>query len=209
MFDPADDIRENSNLAGFLKHCGTDTYEDLLDRSNADPDWFWSQIIDLAGIRFSSPYHSLRDISDGPENIRWATGATLNLTQTCLDARIDLGLGDKAAIDWVAEDGTTRSWTYSDLTGHSARVADALAKRGIGPGDAVGIYMPMIPEIAAAFSGIARLGAIAVPLFSGFSAPAITARLNDSKAKAVLTVDATPRRGKPVAMEQTLVSGVG
>lgn len=208
MFDPADDIRANSNLAGFLNHCGAATYEELVGRSNANPDWFWSQIIDLAGIRFSKPYHTLRDISDGPENIRWATGARLNLTQTCLDARIDLGLGGKIAIDWVAEDGTTRRWTYSELTGQSARVADALATRGIGPGDAVGIYMPMIPEIAAAFLGIARLGAIAVPLFSGFSAPAITARLNDSNARAVLTVDAAPRRGKPVPMEETLVSAI-
>lgn len=208
MFDPADDIRSSSNLACFLEHCGAATYEELLDRSNADPDWFWSQIIDLAGIRFSKPYHTLRDVGDGPENIRWATGATLNLTQTCLDAQIDLGLGDKAAIDWVAEDGATRSWTYSDLAEHSARVADALASRGISAGDAVGIYMPMIPEIAAAFLGIARLGAIAVPLFSGFSAPAIAARLNDSNARAVLTVDATPRRGKLVPMEQTLVSAI-
>ncbi len=208
MFDPADDIRKNSNLTGFQNHCGADTYEDLLERSNANPDWFWSQIIDLAGIRFSHPFHTLRDITDGPENIRWATGATLNLTQTCLDARIDLGLGGKTAIDWVAEDGTTRCWSYTDLAGHSARVASALAARGIGAGDAVGIYMPMIPEIAAAFLGIARLGAIAVPLFSGFSAPAITARLSDSNARAVLTVDASPRRGKPVEMERTLISAI-
>ncbi len=59
MFDPADDIRKNSNLAGFLNHCGADTYEDLLERSNADPDWFWSKIIDLAGIRFSHPFEPI------------------------------------------------------------------------------------------------------------------------------------------------------
>ncbi|OUS05395.1 AMP-dependent synthetase [Rhodobacterales bacterium 52_120_T64] len=208
MFEADSDIRENSNLTSFLKQSGMNTYEALAERANAEPDWFWSEILDLANIRFSKPYTKLRDISDGPENIRWATGATLNLTETCLDAWIDNGIGDKPAIDWVGEDGTSRCWSYNDLAAETARVASALAARGVGPGDAVGIYMPMIPEISAAFLGVARLGAIVVPLFSGFSTPAIVARLNDSKTKAVLTVDATPRRGKPIPMEKTLTEAL-
>src|SRR5690606_20826537 len=90
----------------------------------------------------------------------------------------------------------------------AARVASALAARGVKPGDAVGLYMPMIPEIAAAYLGIARLGAIAVPLFSGFAAPAIAARLRDADARAVLTADATTRRGKPVPMETALAEAL-
>jgi acetyl-CoA synthetase len=208
MFQPDSDIQRSSTLAAFLKDCGADSYEDLAQRANAEPDWFWDRVINFAGIRFSRPYTQLRDMSDGPESIRWAVGGTLNLTETCLDAHIENGLGDKIAIDWVGEDGSQRSWTYSDLATETARVASALAQRGVKPGQAVGIYMPMIPEIEAALLGIARLGAVAVPLFSGFAPPAIVSRLNDSGAVAVLTADATPRRGTPVWMEAKLAEAL-
>jgi acetyl-CoA synthetase len=208
MFQPDSDIQRSSTLAAFLQDCGTETYEDLAHRANSDPDWFWGRIIDHAGIRFSQPYTVLRDMSGGPQSIRWAVGGTLNLTETCLDARIAEGLGEKIAIDWVGEDGSRRRWTYADLTAEAARVASALARRGVKPRQAVGIFMPMIPEIGAALLGIARLGAIAVPLFSGFSPPAIVSRLKDAGAVAVLTADATPRRGKPVWMEAALAEAL-
>lgn len=208
MFQPDSDIQRSSTLAAFLDECGTDSYEDLARRANAEPDWFWGRIIDHAGIRFRCPHTVLRDISDGPESIRWAVGATLNLTESCLDARIAEGLGEKIAIDWVGEDASHRRWTYADLAAEVARVASALAARGVRPGQAVGIYMPMIPEIEAALLGIARLGAVAVPLFSGFAPPAIVSRLKDAGAVVVLTADATPRRGKPVWMEATLAEAL-
>jgi len=208
MFQPDSDIQANSNITGFLEDCGISSYEALAERANTEPEWFWTKILALTDIRFSKPYSKLRDSGNGPENIRWAIGGELNLTETLLDARIEDGLGDKIAIDWVGEDGASRCWSYRNLADETARVASALAARGVGPGDAVAIYMPMIPEISAAFLGIARLGAIVVPLFSGFSAPAIVARLNDSNAKAVMTVDATPRRGKPVPMEKTLADAL-
>jgi len=209
MFSPPEDIRATSTLKRFLTTCGAASYEDLVARANAEPDWFWSQILDHAGIRFQRPYDVLRDISDGPENIRWAVGAALNLTETLLDARIEDGLGDSPAIDWTGEDGARCVWSYSDLAAETARVANTLAARGIKPGDAVGLYMPMTPETQAALLGIARLGAIAVPLFSGFAAKAIRARLQDADARAVLTVDATPRRGRPVPMEEILAEALG
>ncbi len=208
MFQPSPDIQRSSTLAAFLADCAADSYEDLARRANADPDWFWRRIIDLAGIRFSRPYTQLRDISQGPEAIRWAIGAALNMTETCLDARIAEGLEDKVAIDWVGEDASRRRWTYAELAAEAARVASALAARGVRPGERVGIYMPMIPEIAAALLGIARLGAVAVPLFSGFAPPAIVSRLKDAGAVAVLTADATPRRGTPVWMEAALAEAL-
>ena len=137
MFQPDTDIQANSNITGFLKDYGISSYEALAERANSDPDWFWSKIIALASIRFSKPYSQLRNSDDGPENIRWAIGGTLNLTETLLDARIEDGLGDKAAIDWVGEDGANRCWSYRNLADETARVASALAARGVGPGDAV------------------------------------------------------------------------
>ncbi|MBV1926620.1 MAG: AMP-binding protein [Rhodobacteraceae bacterium] len=208
VFSPPEDIRVASTLKSFLAARGVATYEDLVVRSNTDPDWFWTQILQHAGTRFQQPYDVLRDISDGPENIRWALGATLNLTETLLDAPLEAGLGDNPAIDWVGEDDTRRVWSYSELAAETSRVAAALAARGIGPGDTVGLYMPMIPETQAALLGIARLGAISVPLFSGFAAEAILARLKDAGAQAVLTVDATPRRGRPIPMEETLAEAL-
>jgi len=208
MFQPDSDIQRSSTLTAFLNDCGIGSYEDLAHRANEEPDWFWGRIIDHAGIQFSKPHTVLRDISDGPESIRWAVGATLNLTETCLDARIHEGLGEKTAIDWVGEDGSRRRWTYSELAAEAARVASALDARGVQPGQAVGIYMPMIPEIEAALLGIARLGAVAVPLFSGFAPHAIISRLKDAGAVAVLTADATPRRGKPVWMEAMLAEAL-
>ena len=208
MFQPDPDIRRSSTLAAFLSDCDSQNYEDLAARANAAPEWFWARIIDHAGIRFARPYTQLMDMSEGPQSIRWAIGSALNLTETCLDARLAEGLGDKIAIDWVGEDGSRRRWTYADLAAEAARVASALAARGVQPGQAVGIYMPMIPEIEAALLGIARLGAIAVPLFSGFASHAIVSRLNDAGAVAVLTADATPRRGKPVWMEATLAEAL-
>lgn len=208
MFQPDPDIQASSTLAAFLRDCGTNSYEDLAHRANTDPDWFWQRLIDRAGIKFSQPYTVLRDMSYGPQSIKWAVGGMLNLTETCLDAHLARGHGEKIAIDWIGEDGNQRRWTYSELAEEAARVASALAERGVKPGQAVGIYMPMIPEIEAALLGIARLGAIAVPLFSGFSPPAIVSRLNDANAVAVLTADASPRRGKPVWMEATLAQAL-
>ncbi len=208
MFQSDFDIQRSSTLAAFLDDCGIDSYEDLARRANTAPDWFWGRVIDHAGIRFNRPYAMLRDMSEGPDSIRWAVEGTLNLTETCLDARIADGLGEKIAIDWVGEDGSRRQWTYAKLAAEASRVASALAARGVQPGQAVGIYMPMIPKIEAAFLGIARLGAIAVPLFSGFAPHAIVSRLNDAGAVAVLTADATPRRGKPIWMEATLAEAL-
>lgn len=208
MFQPGSDIQRSSTLSAFLKDCGAASYADLARRADAEPDWFWARIIAHAGIRFRRPYAQLRDISQGPESIRWAIGGALNLTETCLDARIAAGLGDKTAIDWIGEDASRRSWTYHALAAEAARVASALAARGVKPGERVAIYMPMIPEIAAALLGIARLGAVAVPLFSGFAPHAVVSRLNDAGAVAVLTADATPRRGKPVWMEAMLAQAL-
>lgn len=152
MFQPDSDIQRSSTLTAFLKDCGIDSYKDLARRANEEPDWFWGRIIDHVGIRFARPYTRMRDISEGSESIKWAVGGTLNLTETCLDARIAQGHGEKIAIDWVGEDGSRRRWTYFELAAEAFRVASALAAREVRPGQAVGVNMPMIPEIEAALT---------------------------------------------------------
>ncbi len=208
MFTCAAEIRHTSNLASFLDHLGLPDYEALSKRSNQDPGWFWSTLLAHAGIVFDTPYTAIRDNSDGIEHIHWCVGAKANLTRTCLDRHLENGNGGVEAISWSGEDGQKRSWTYAELLANSNRVANALARRGVGPGDRVAIYMPMIPEIAAAFFGIARLGAVIVPLFSGFAAPAIATRLKDAGVKAVLTADATVRAGRQALLEPVLAEAL-
>jgi len=183
-------------------------YETLLQRSNDDPEWFWQTLLDYSGVVFDVPCTQFRNAQKGPQHIDWCVGAKANLTRTCLDRQIEAGLGDAEAIAWSNENGDKSSWSYTQLLEESCRVANALAARGVGPGDAVGIFMPMIPEVSAAFMGAARLGAIIIPLFSGFAAPAIVARLVDAGAKAVLTVDATVRAGQTIPMEPVLIEAL-
>lgn len=208
MYKVSKEIQETSNLSGFLKRTGHSDYEKLVVHSNEDPSWFWETLLNDSGIIFDTPYTKFFDNSDGLEHIHWCAGATLNITKSCLDRKIDEGHGCDDAISWVGETGETRNWTYTNLLEESNRIANALMACGVGKGDAVAIYMPMIPETAAAFMGIARLGAVVVPLFSGFAAPAIAVRLVDANVKVVLTVDATMRAGKQIPMEGNLVEAL-
>ena len=112
-------------------------------------------------------------------------------------------LADAAALIWEGEDGATRTWTYRELGAQVNRIANGLRTNGIEEGDAVAVYMPMVPEAVAAMYAIAKIGAIYLPIFSGFGAPSITTRLRGSKAKAVMTADGYYRRGTKVSMVGT------
>src|SRR5207302_10257122 len=107
---------------------------------------------------------------------------------------------EEAAV-WLAEDGSRTALTWRELSEEVFRLAEGLAAIGIGPGDAVGIFLPMSPQVAIASHACAHLGAVQVPVFSGFAAPAISARLADAKAKALITADGSLRRGQVVAMK--------
>ncbi|RMD47418.1 MAG: AMP-dependent synthetase [Alphaproteobacteria bacterium] len=208
MFRAAEDIIASSTLRAFLDRVGAPSYEALAERAVADPDWFWAEVVDWAGIRLARPWERIRDASAGPEATRWAVGAELDMTETLLDAHLAAGRGDHPAVDWTGGNGERRVLSYAELAALTNQVANALDALGVGPGDAVGLHMPMIPEIVAGFLGIARLGAVVVPLFSGFAPQAIRSRLGDARAKAVLTVDAAIRRDVPLPMETVLEEAI-
>src|SRR5690606_6290350 len=146
----------------------------------------------------------VRDVSAGLPWTKWCVGATINLAANCLDKHRGTAVESKPAIVWEGEDGARRTWTYAELDAESCRLAAGLRALGIGKGDAVGIFLPMVPEVVAAFLAAARLGTVVVPLFSGFGAEAIAARLNDAAAVAVITAGGTSRRGGFVAMKAVL-----
>ena len=132
---------------------------------------------------------------------RWFVGGELNVSYNCLDRHVEGGLGDKVAYHWIGEPGDTRTLTYADLLREVGKTANALKELGVGKGDRVAIYMPMIPELPIAMLACARLGAPHTVVFGGFSAEALSGRINDCGAKVLITADGGYRRGKEVGLK--------
>lgn len=190
-----------TQLKQFMDAHGISTYDELLRRSGTDIEWFWDAVIRQLGIEFYVPYRSVVDLSRGPEWARWCVGGSMNIVHNAVDKWIGTPTEQRAAIRWEGEEGATRELSYGELHREVNRAANSLRELGLGPGDAVGVYMPMMPEIAVALLAIAKIGAIILPLFSGFGAGACAARLNDAGAKALFTADGTIRRGHAVNMK--------
>ncbi|VFM99549.1 MAG: acetyl-CoA synthetase [Candidatus Kentron sp. G] len=198
---PTPEYIENSVLARFMGAHGIQDFDTLYRRSNEDPKWYWNAIIAHFDIRFYKPYRQLLDTGQGLPWSRWCVDGTTNLVLNCLDRHQGTPVMEKTALIWEGENGELRSWNYEALLAETARLAGALRGLGLGKGEAIGIYMPIMPEAMAAFFAIAKIGAIAVPLFSGFGAEALVSRLSDARCAALITVDATRRRGKTVLLK--------
>jgi len=199
---PTPEAVARSNLKAFLDRHGLADVDALNARAAADPDWFWDAALRFSEVRFFKPYDRVRDISRGLPWTRWCSGGTTNVVLNTLDKHRGTPAADRPAIVWESEAGVLRTLTYRELDAESCRLAAALSGLGIGPGDAVAIHLPLLPETVAALYGIARIGAVAMPLFSGFGRDAIRQRLVQGEAKAAITVDATLRRGKTVEMKR-------
>src|SRR5262249_46765284 len=137
----------------------------------------------------------------GREGAAWFVGGKLNIAWNCVHRWARGDRADEAAAVWQSEDGQRRSLSYRELSREVTRLAEALAALGVEPGDRVATFLPMSPEVAIASHACAHLGAVQVPIFSGFAAPAIAARLQHSEAKVVVTADASLRRGRKVPMK--------
>lgn len=204
VWRPDEDAVRSSNLRAFLDAHSLPDYAALDAKALGNPEWFWNAVIGHHDIRFDRPFKRVLDLDRGEAWPRWCVGGTTNLAMNCLDHQLETGSGDAPAIVWEGEDGTVRRWTYEQLTSETARLAGGLRRLGLGRRDVIALHMAMAPEAAAAFLAIARIGAIALPLFSGFGAAAIASRLNEARAVAVIAADGTLRRGKTVAMKETL-----
>ncbi|MDQ1446493.1 MAG: acetyl-CoA synthetase [Acidimicrobiaceae bacterium] len=188
--DPAD-----TNVGRFMAEHGVADLAELHRRSVDDPAWFWDAVVQFLGIPFMQPYREVLDVSRGIPWATWFAGGTLNFAAACLaqDA-------ERAALVWEGEDGDIRMWTYGELGRQVDALAALLVDRGVGVGDRVGIFMPMLPETVAAVLAVAKIGAVFLPLFSGYGAPAVSTRLSDAQAVALITADGCFRRGKKVDM---------
>jgi acetyl-CoA synthetase len=206
---PDDEFLAGSNVARFMAAVGIDSFDALRRRSVEEPEWFWDAVVGFLGLRFDQPYTRVLDDSDGPEWARWFTGGTLNLAVSCVDRWADdPAARDRAAVVWEGEEGAVRTVTYAELRALTDRMAAGLQARGIGAGDAVGLFLPMVPETVAALMAVAKLGARFLPIFSGYGAEAIAVRLDDGGASALICADGFIRRGRRVAMKETADAAV-
>jgi acetyl-CoA synthetase len=178
----------------------------VYDEADADYEKWWASWAD--GLEWMEPYDKVLDWSD-PPFAKWFDGGKLNASVNCLDRHVAAGDGDRVAFHWEGEDGERKDVTYAELLDSTQRFANVLKGLGVGKGDVVGIYLPMLPETPAAMLACARIGAIHNVVFGGFSAQSVKERMEFSDAKALVTADATMRRGKPTPMKESVDAILG
>jgi acetyl-CoA synthetase len=199
---PPPDALERSRIGRFMREHGLSSLAELQRRSVSEPAWYWDAVVRHLGVRFSRAYHTVLDASRGLAWPAWFRGGLINVSENCLDRNLDAGRGGRLALSWEGDDGASQTLTYQALAAEVGRLANGLRRLGVAPGDRVGVFLPMSPESAAAILAIARLGAVAVPCFSGFGAHAVASRLGDCAARVLVTADGFLRRGQLVRTKE-------
>ncbi|MDT8324228.1 MAG: AMP-binding protein, partial [Bacteroidota bacterium] len=203
VWRPTQDEIERSNLYAFMQAHGIASYAELMRRSTEDVAWFTDAILRFLDIRFDTPYTQVLDTSDGIAFPRWCVDGKMNIVNNCVDKwAADAAQRERSALTWEGEEGDSRTLSYAALATEVNRCANALRQRGLGKGDAIGLFMPMTPEIVVALLAIAKIGAVILPLFSGYGAQAVASRLRDADAAALFTADGFFRRGDVVDLKR-------
>ena len=175
-------------------------YEEMYQKSVSEPDVFWAEQAE-AFVDWFTPWHTVSNWNYHTGEIRWFEGATLNVAHNCIDRHLQ-SRADQTAIIWEGDDPSVdEKLTYRELHEAVCRFANVLKDRGVGKGDRVSIYMPMIPEAAIAMLSCARIGAVHSVVFGGFSPEALRDRILDSDCRVVITADEGPRGGKNVPLK--------
>jgi len=170
----------------------------IYERAEADFEGFWAE--QARTLLWRKPF--TRVLEWEAPYAKWFADGQLNASENCLDRHVSAGQGTKVAFHWEGEPGDTRTITYQDLLDETSRCANALKELGVRKGDRVAIYMPMIPELPAAMLACARIGAPFTVVFGGFSAEALSGRINDSQAKILVTADGGFRKGSIVPLKK-------
>jgi acetyl-CoA synthetase len=200
-WEPTPAQLEAANVVRLARALGCSSYAELHRVSVEEPERFWEVVREDLAIPFFRDWDAVLDDSRGVEWTTWFGGALVNVAEACVHRWARELPKDEAAV-FLGEDGRRRSLTWSELSHEVTRLAEALGALGVRKGDAVAIFLPMSPEAAIASHACAHIGAVQVPIFSGFAAPAIAARLSDARVKAVLTADGSLRRGSTVPMKE-------
>ncbi|HRH42020.1 MAG TPA: AMP-binding protein, partial [Pyrinomonadaceae bacterium] len=193
---PTPEVIERTQLTKFMHQVGAKTWDELYQFSINDVEKYTAEVLKFLNIKFDPPYERLLDSSKGIEWSKWCVGGGLNISEMCLDRWIGTEIENNKAIIWEGEEGEVREISYKVLLEQVQFCAAGLRANGLNKGDAVGIHLPMMIETVIVLLAIAKIGAIAVPVFSGYGVEAISSRMNAVKAKAFFTCDEFPRRGK-------------
>ncbi len=203
VWQPDAEALERANVVRLMRRHGFDDYRALVQRSIDDPEWFWTAAVEDLGIEFAEPWTQVLDASRGPEWTTWFVGGKLNIAWNCVH-RWAVEQPEATAAVFRGEDGARRELSFRELSSQVTKLAETLVRLGVEPGDRVAIYLPMSPEVAVASHACAHIGAVQVPIFSGFAAPAVAQRLADSEAKVAITVETSLRRGREIPMLASL-----
>jgi acetyl-CoA synthetase len=207
-WEPSQAYRERSRLLRFLRAQGFEEYEAFRQWSVDQPAAFWDATMRDLELEFYEPYEQTLDTSRGLEWTTWFRGGRYNYVHNALDKWAAGPLRERAAVAWQGDDGAVREWSFAELEREVSRAAAGLLRLGLRKGDRVGIFMPMLPETVAATLAVNKLGAVYVPIFSGYGAEAAAQRLQDSGARFLITADGFLRRGKVVPLLATATEAV-
>jgi acetyl-CoA synthetase len=196
FFDPPQAFREHALLSDPA----------VYEKAEQDPLGWWAE--QAGALRWSRPWDTVLDDSN-PPFYKWFTGGELNVSENCLDRHVEEGRGARVAYHWLGEDGSTRDISYAQLLAEVKRFANALRGLGVQKGDVVGIYLPMIPEVAVSMLACARIGAVHNVVFGGFSPEAVRERMEFSAAKVLVTVDGASRKGQIAPVKDRVDAVVG
>ena len=202
VWQPSPELIERANLTRLQRALGASDYHELHRISIEEPDRFWPVLIDDLGIEFSRRWDAVVDSSRGLEWSTWFVGGQVNVARVC----VHRWASEEEAVVGLYEDGVRESLTWAELSRQVTQLAEYLIELGVREGDRVALYMPMCPAVAVASHACAHIGAVQVPIFSGFAAPAVASRLEDSQAKVVICADWSLRRGKRIEMTETLLA---
>ena len=218
VHEPDREFVESTNVHAFMEEYGIDDYEALIERTchgvdgveESGVDWFWDELVDYLGVEFYEEYDRVRDDAEGPQFSDWYPGGRINVAHNTLDrhAAPDAPARNSVACIWEGELGEVREVTYHDLHRQANRVANALEERGVETGDTVALYMPMVPEVISILYGCFKVGAVAVPIFSGFGVEATATRLADPECSVLFTADGFYRRGDAVSLKDAADAAV-
>jgi acetyl-CoA synthetase len=191
-----------TNTARFMAAHGIAEFDQLVSKSSSDPEWFWESVVEFLGLPFDPLWTAVRDTSRGHPWATWFVGAGFNMSVACVDRWAGED-PERIAVRTQKESGETRELTYGQLLEQVERVAGAISSLGVGRGDAVAVYLPMSQEAVVALLAVARVGAIFIPVFSGYAADAVATRLDDPKPKVMICANGFERRGNLVMMKET------
>ena len=197
VWEPSQKAIEQTNVWRLMQRLRFDKRLDFLNFSTEHPEAFWGELERVMGVEWFTPYSQVMDYSGGPEWTKWFTGGRLNIAHNCLDRYAG---SSRLACIWQNEDGKRREITFSELAREANQLARYLESIGIQAGDRIALCVPMVPELLTVIYACLKVGAIAVPIFSGFGPGAIASRLQDSGARLVFTARTLQRRGKELQL---------